>query len=256
MKDLPEELFDFAFIPGWDEKLDQLAELAEPENWDYQFTDADGKRPILANYLRHTYKRLAREEKVELANNGQNVTFNTGLVTPSQEPIYALFNQNRKPDAKQPWYFQRFVRRGEADLNSFDQLPEMAHYFDDPAVLVFDHRKDFRVNVEHIVSENKERFPEPYCNMDEYVLQTLLKGSIDNARERVRRNYKTAVPNFYRGKVQLMLPLCISNAAKADLALVIEDHNSFYRAATCLMLDWAYGNARLLAKPDKEWLQP
>ncbi|KPB12357.1 hypothetical protein AC518_4171 [Pseudomonas syringae pv. syringae] len=40
------------------------------------------------------------------------------------------------------------------------------------------------------------------------------------------------------------------------MALVIEDHNSFYRAATCLMLDWAYSNARLLAKPDKEWLQP
>ncbi|KPB52922.1 hypothetical protein AC511_2827 [Pseudomonas coronafaciens pv. oryzae] len=132
----------------------------------------------------------------------------------------------------------------------------MAHYFDDPAVLVFDHRKDFRINVEHIISENKERFPHPYCDLDEYALVALLEGVIKNARQRVRRNYKTAVPNFYRGKVQLMLPLCISNPSKADLALVIEDHNSFYRAATCLMLDWAYSNARLLAKPDKEWLQP
>jgi hypothetical protein len=45
-------------------------------------------------------------------------------------------------------------------------------------------------------------------------------------------------------------------AAEADLALVVERFDGFYRAATCLTLDMAYNNARQLARPDKDWLQP
>jgi Domain of unknown function (DUF3825) len=132
----------------------------------------------------------------------------------------------------------------------------MAHYFDDPRCLVLDNRKEFRANIEHIITDNKERFPDPYRTMDNYVLQTFLKGAIDNARERVRRNYKAAIPQYYRGRIQLLLPLCISNPNVADLAIVVEDHGAFYRASTCLTLDMAYNNARQLARPDRDWLQP
>jgi hypothetical protein len=122
--------------------------------------------------------------------------------------------------------------------------------------LVFDVTKEFRTNIEHILAENKERFPPPYNTMGDYNLQTFLKGTIDNAKERVKRNYKTTIPQFYQGRIQLLLPLCISSPAKADLAIVVEDHNSFYRASTCLTLDMAYNNARQLAKPDRDWLAP
>jgi hypothetical protein len=138
----------------------------------------------------------------------------------------------------------------------FSQLPEMAHYFDDPACLVMDSRKELRANIEHIITDNKERFPEPYSNMDDYALQTFLKGAIDNARERTKRNYKTAIPQYYRGRTQLLLPLCITKPNTADLALVVDDHGTFYRASTCITLDMAYNNARQLARPDRDWLQP
>jgi hypothetical protein len=62
--------------------------------------------------------------------------------------------------------------------------------------------------------------------MDNYALQTFLKGAMDNAKERVRRNYKTAIPQYYRGRIQVLLPLCITNARTADLALVVEDHGN------------------------------
>ncbi len=107
-----------------------------------------------------------------------------------------------------------------------------------------DSRKELRANIEHIITDNKERFPQPYSAMDNYALQTFLKGAIDNARERVKRNYKTAIPQYYRGRTQLLLPLCISNPNAADLALVVEDHGAFYRASTCITLDMAYNNAR------------
>jgi hypothetical protein len=99
----------------------------------------------------------------------------------------------------------------------------LATYFDSPSSLVFDANKEFRANVEHIIEDNKSRFPTPYDVMDNFQLQTFLKGSI---------------------------------ASQADMAMVVEDHGTFYRASTCLTLDMAYTNARLLARPDRDWLQP
>jgi hypothetical protein len=92
--------------------------------------------------------------------------------------------------------------------------------------------------------------------MQDFALQTVLKGAIDNAKERVRRSYKAAIPQYYKSQVQLLLPLCLSNAQVADLALVVERHSTFYRASTCLSLDMAYNNARQIARPDRDWLQP
>ena len=205
----------------------------------------------------YSYERLADERKINLSENGDSACLNTGLVTPNQEPIYAYFELNRREDATQQWFFKGWYRGGQRELNRFSPLPDLAHYFDDPAVLVFDTRKDLRVNVEHIINETpRSRFPPPYDSLGDYAVQTVLSGSIDNARERVRRSYKTAIPQFYRGQIQLLLPLCLTDPQRADLALVVEIHSDFYRAATCLTLDMAYNNARQLAKPDRDWLQP
>ncbi len=251
----PEDLFEFAFIPGMDTRLQELADEAEPEDWSYHHTESDHPLPILFNYTRYTYRRIAEEHKIALSDDGQFSCFNTGLVTSHQEPIYASFEINRK-EGTQPWFFKGWLRKGRWELNKFPELPDLAHYFDDPSCLVFDSRKDLRVNVEHIIEDSKERFPEPYRLMEDYTLQTFLKGAIDNAKERVRRSYKTAIPQYYRGQIQLLLPLCLSDPQRADLALVVERHSTFYRASTCLTLDMAYNNARQLARPDRDWLQP
>jgi hypothetical protein len=251
----PEDLFQFAFVPDTDSQLKALAEEAEPEDWGYQYTQSDHPYPILYNYVRYTYRRVAEEGKIVLSEDGQFACLNTGLVTPHQEALYASFEANRRENA-QPWFFKGWFRRGRWELNRFPELPDLAHYFDDPSCLVLDIRKDLRVNVEHIIEENRERIPEPFRSMDDFTLQALLKGAIDNARERVRRSYKTAIPQYYKGQVQLLLPLCFKDPQKADLALVVERHQTFYRAATCLSLDMAYNNARQLARPDRDWLKP
>jgi hypothetical protein len=260
-QDLPDRLFDFAMIPRFPENLKELADLAEPEDWNYHGASSDRELPILHSYLRYTYGRLAEESRVReqrkivLSDDDGAACFNTGLVTPNQEEIYAFFVVNHMPD-KPYWHFNRFCRRGEHQLTAFPRLPEMANYYDDPSQLVYDSRKELRVNVEHIVQDNKDRFPEPYRTMKNYAVQTFLKGTIDNALQRVRRNYKTAIPQYYQGSIQLLLPLCISAPGQADLALVAAKYGEFYRATTCLTLDMAYNNARLLARPDRDWLLP
>ena len=210
----------------------------------------------MVNYVKYTYKRLALEKKIAISEDSRFSCFNTGLVTDHQEPIYASFETNRKKDSA-PWVFKSWLRHGDRKLNVFPQLPDIAHYFDDPTCLFFDPKKNFRINMEHLIKDTpRDRFPEPYKSQDDYALQAAIRGSIDNTKERVCRSYKTAVPCYYSGKIQLLLPLCLKDPKHADLALVIESHENFYRAVTCLTLGMAYCDARLIAKPDREWLIP
>ena len=252
----PAELFEFAYIP-LNTHLPALCVLAEDEDWEYHHTaPLEHECPVLYHYIRYTYTRLAEESKIGLSEDGQFSCFNTGLVTNNQEPIFASFEAHRRENSA-PWYFKGWFRKGQWELTKFLELPDLAHYFDDPSCLVLDHRKELRVNVEHIIQDSpRERFPNPYREMDDYALGNMLDGAIAKARERVRRSYKTAIPQYYRGNVQLLLPLCLSDPKRADLALVVERHSTFYRASTCLTLDMAYNNARQLARPDRDWLQP
>ena len=256
-------LYKFAFIPQINGQLDVLAELAEGEDWAYQHTSSEFSKPILFNYLHYTFIRVSEEGKISETGDNRFCCFNTGLVTEFQEPIYMLFEKNLQKDSPSPWYFKKFVKKGDFDLTKFPTLPALANYFGDPSLLVFDIRLELRANYEHIISENIERFPEHYRSMPVYGLQNLVKGAIESAKERVARNYKVAIPQYYHGRVQLLLPLSLEDPRTADLALVAErydgddaDRTRFYRASTCLPLDWAYNNARLLARPDRDWLQP
>jgi len=249
-------LYRFAIVPKMREQLPRLAALAEHEDWTYRNTPSEHSYPVLFNYLHYTFDRVNEEGKVAVSRDGEHACWNSGLVTAHQEPIFLLFDRNLFPNDTRRWHFRDFHRKGEHHLNYFEALPDMAHYFDDPSCLALDSRLDLRANIEHIIAENRERFPEPYRAMSEYQLQTVVRGAIENAKERVRRNYKAAVPQFYRGRVQLLLPLCLENPTRADLALVVERFEGFYRASTCLTLDMAYNNARQLARPDTDWLQP
>ena len=67
-------------------------------------------------------------------------------------------------------------------------------------------------------------------------------------------NYTLAVPQFYGGRIQLLLPLCLTGD-KPELALTIQREDGFYAARTCLTLDMAYNNARLICRPETSWIK-
>lgn len=254
--EFPELFRDFALMPKFDENIESLLSMAEPEDWDYKHTPSAHKHPVLRNYITYTYRRVAEEKKIAVTADEEYCCWNCGLITSSQEPIFVVFSRNKLESSDPYWHFFRFSRRGEGGLNRFAALPEMPHYFEDPSILVFDTRKELRINVEHVVADNLDRFPADLQKMNPYGLQNIVKGAVDSAIERVKRNYKTAIPQYYQGSIQLLLPLSLTDPAKADLALVVERFSDFYRAATCLTLDMAYNNARQLARPDRDWLAP
>lgn len=254
--DLPEHFHQFAFAPKFDENIKFLSTYAEEEDWEYHNTSSESEFPILENYIKYTYKRLAEEKKISYSRDEKLACLNTGLVTRNQEPVFMVFEENKLPTTEPYWHFYKFLRKGEYELSKFNTLPEMAFYFDNPAKLVYDVKKELVANIEHIIEDNKSRFPEPYRSMNSFQLQTYINGSIQNAKERVKRNYKTAVPQYYKNNIQLLIPLCLTDPKIADLALVVEDYGQMYRASTCLTLDMAINNARQIARPDRDWLQP
>ena len=240
-------LFEYAWVSNFYDQIKDLKSLAMNEDWDYK-KHPTGKYPILSNYIKHTFVKLYEEGKV-LEQSGYSV-FNTGLVTDLQEEIFALFQKNKRK-ASQNWYFIGWRKQSDRDLLKFSQLPDCANYFDNSSDLIYDTKLELRSNVNHIIEDNINRFPESLQQMDTYQLSVLLEGTINDAKRRIR----TAVPQYYNGKLQLLLPLCLTSKASADLALVIEKENCIYRASTCLTLDMAINNARLIAKPDDEWLK-
>lgn len=70
-------------------------------------------------------------------------------------------------------------------------------------------------------------------------------------------NFRTSIPIYYptRNSISLLLPLSLMNESQIDLALVVEKTQSGnYLGHTILPLDWAYSNARLIARLDSNWL--
>lgn len=245
----------------FDVALAKLANLAQPEpgEWLYRHAQSNRPYPILRSYILHTFNRIQDEGKIaeiEPSAGPRLACFNTGLVTPRQEPIYAVFRGKSSGSTdRSSWSMDGFFRESERILTHFPTRPDLANYFTDPAELLYDPRVELVVDVDHILGDNKERFPAELRSND-FTLRTALESAIAAAKRRVRRNYKAAIPHFHRGKIQLLLPLCLALPERADLALVVARENQVYRASTVLTLDMAYNNARLIARPDTEWLDP
>jgi hypothetical protein len=144
----------------------------------------------------------------------------------------------------------------------FSPLPEIANYFKSGLDLIYDYSRELRTH-EHIFRDRKQRFLEidglpENLKKDERALRDKYDEAVKLAERRVRRNYKTAIPMYSppRDKIQLLLPLCIISHEKADLALLVNPYGAVNMGWTVLTLDMAYNNARLIARPDTEWLIP
>jgi IS1 family transposase len=263
----------FAIFKDWDLAIQDLAAnhaQAEDGSWDY-ITKKTGGRPVLESYVTYTFTRLLKEDKIKYAattDKGRVVKFacfNTGLATSKQEDIFAYFEHKDNFPAvrhvegylKQPmWIFKCFDRESNRTMNHFAEKPELANYFQNAAEIIYESSRRLIPDFEHILDDREKRFPPSFRELSKAQQVERINSAITSALTRIRRNYKTAIPQFYGDSIQLLLPLCITTAETADVALVVAKEGEVYRANTVLPLDWAYNNARLLAKPDREWLNP
>jgi hypothetical protein len=185
-------------------------------------------------------------------------------------------------------------RLGKQLVNAFKPLPESAYYFENPADGVFDARAEVHVDWEHVIEENVERIPvrllerttqgfevralevlseeeafaykqtfAEYIRKDDFAYRMLIQafdGALALARKKALWNYKTAIPVYHpaRNSMSMMLPLSLLTADTVDLALVVERQplSGNYQGHTIYPIHWAYKNARLIARPESDWLTP
>ena len=293
-------LFEWAYLGYLPTVLSDLKGFALREDWEFKNTPPNTDRPcpILYSYLMHTFGRLAMEKKVLVNERAGVAAFNTGLVDPRYEAIYALFEPNNDPRA--PWQLANFCNAGEGRggqtlVRHFNPLPQTAHYFDTSVDLLYDIRASKpELDWKHVIIERIERYPSefvedhwppefthqdvsqmPLEGKKEYYTKlgaaieahsrtyrriiSRVKDAVDLSIKRVAWNDKTAIPTYYPRvrKLQLLLPLCLVTDERVDLALAIEKTPSGnYLGHTALPLDWAYKNARLVCRPDSDWLSP
>ena len=245
-----EELYDHMNWGDYNKHMEELSNLAIPEKW--SFADRDDNA-ILKNYLKYTFWKLKEEGKV--VENPRYTLFNTGLFTPYYEAIYAYGEESGADELG--WKFKGFMTEYELGAIGIGKYPERADYFCDPSLLVFDWHCRINVQYKHILEdeENKKRLPDSILKA-ERPLDTL-NGIIETSIKRVMTNYKLAVPQYYNKKIQLLIPLYCTRENKPDLALVLSKMSGgYYQGHTCLTMEMAYLNARLIAKPESTWLIP
>ncbi len=227
------------FNVDWNNYIEELSKIAQKEEWSN--ATYPNKR-ILANYIVHTYKKLISEKNV--IYNKEFGLFNTGLFTEFYQPIYAFHNEKGL----------QFLTDYDLGNLNISERPPRANYFEDPSLLLFDWHYQININYRHILKDitNIDRIPERL--KDNKNILNNLNGSIESMKKKVSSNYKLAIPQYYEGKIQLLLPLCLEDDETPSLALAVSKIGNYYQGHTCLTLDMAYNNARLIAKPEHNWL--
>lgn len=238
--DIQEDSSMTFFKVNWGDYTNDAAKLAMDEQWS---NDTYPDKGILKNYLTHTFNKLKADKSI--IQTKDYALFNTGLFTKYYEPIYAYATDERSVS------FLTEYELGNLDIAKY---PERANYFEHPELLLFDWHYKINVQYKHILEdeENKVRLPKDVLESGNII--TLLDGAISTMKKRVSCNYKLAIPQYFGGQIQLLLPLCLRSDDVPDLALVVTKTGNYYQGHTCLTLDMAYNNARLIAKPESSWL--
>lgn len=259
------DLFMFAYIPDWYDKLMELAELAIQEPWHFKSPNYPAKNiktPILEKYIREIFRMQAItynaatdewQEMNAMHISGRRACFHTGLFTQSFRPIYACFEPNKRMDSMLQWHLQGFADDNSIWLKHASPLPK-SPLSGIPERPGFNPGWTIRVNMKHILEdpENKSRIPEELSRLK--FLPLLMETATELGRRQSMMQPGIVVPQIYRGRVQYLLPISLSDPDKTDLAMALSIMEGYYQGETCLTPQMAYQNARLLGRPTVRWL--
>lgn len=281
--EMKDDIYFDSNLCGFPASIEKLREMTLDEKWD---------KGLLETYIQYTYARVKDENKIATSNDNLHACWNTGLVDYRYEPIYCYLNRK---NVSNRWMFKAFCISGEDEgkymNDNIANLPECAMYFQDGELLCQPQKENLSVDQHHIISEHPSRLPfkwleqaigeeakwqtdETALEYDKRVsellpkdspqnltLQTFLKQSIEESIKRCQWNYKTAIPYFdpiYK-KLGWFLPLCMKESKNLVpfAALVVSKRKSGrFQGETIYRLNWAYRCARLVCRPDSDWLTP
>ena len=225
------DLFTAAYVPKWGEQLESLADLAMKEPWRFRnpaFPRKHADYIILEKYINGiftaqvmAYQRAISQQEADarfFIRSGY-ACFHTGLLTKRYKDIFGYLERNRNDWADQAYVLRGFVDDSHPFLKKVDLLPQKP--LADIRAEEFGFRPDWpiRVNVGHILddSANLERIPEPARSFPN--LPLLLQTGVEIARKTAEFIPSMVVPQLYGGAIQHLLPICLNDPNKPDLAM-------------------------------------
>lgn len=250
-------LFEFACC-GSDEffnnQIEKVAIMAEQEVWS---SKENGEKDILKNYIFDTFDRCYELDIIELSDDEMWCCFNTGLMTMSGQSIFGLFTENVRDD-EQDWLFMGFKTESDkAILDHFTRFPVVATYTDNNSDYYFNTNQDITLNVENILEENFESYPEEAKKLGKEILKSLMMNAFETTKKKVKRNARLAVPHFSNNKLGYLMPITIPVADNKYLTMALEVEKMAlgnYSANTVSTKESAYSKARVVMKPESNWL--
>lgn len=285
----------FVYVDDWVAMLNELADIAAPEDWDFP-DDTRHNKAILESYLKFTFYKARLDNLIEYC--GDDAIFNTGLVDVKYNDIYCYLKKNNNINDvfMRRWEIGSFATllssAGKTLNRTFSKFPDPPAYIkpDCLEMIYYDSSKELFCDFEHIVEDNINRLPREmirHAVRDEELLSRIkdkgdipedvreriirnpevvrklendLQSSIDTAKKYCRWNYKTAIPVYYarNNNISLLLPLSgLVREGQIDIALVVERlPNGNYQGQTIFDLKMAYQDARQICRPNSEWLLP
>ena len=119
-------------IGTWDQALGTLATAAAPERWNYpgEGVGKASRYGVLREYLAATLARVRAEGKLAESPDGSLAAFDTGLLTPMDEELFAVLSPT---GTDIPWHLDGFATADAGELGvrlaaSLPELPARARY--------------------------------------------------------------------------------------------------------------------------------
>ena len=225
------DLFEFAYVPSWYDRLGELAAMAVPEPWRFKnpsYPPKNTDTPILEKYIHFVFKKqvidfnnepdqMYADSLFHLRN--EVACFHTGLFTRDYRQIYGCFTRNKRKDSMLDWYFRGFADNASSAMKYVQPLPERPAYLLPQSGMNYFPEWDIRVNVAHILGdpENVARLPEEMQKAKN--LPLLLETAVELGRRKATFEPGIVVPQGYQGKVQFLLPIHTARLLRAIAAL-------------------------------------
>lgn len=244
------EFAQFAVIGSWERTLGTLATMAAPERWNFPGEGVGGpsRYGILREYLTVTFHRAVEQGRIVTATDSSLAAFNTGLLTPFGEDVYAVFSPNA---GDIPWKLDGFATTGSGELGArlaatLPELPQPASYLERVEDVVCQPGHMLILDTEALLGEKVGRLPRAFLAdqlADSPEASRLLREGVDAGSGRLGRGACRdlaraikADPSLYRRMAR-----ALQDATSLSLRLA---QASFRMAAPAF--DPATGTMRLL----------
>ena len=232
------DLFDSAYVPDWALQLHSLSDMALTEPWSFPTAQHEKLRKenvILEKYIFSVFRHLVihaqsvppeESSQYMLVRNGY-ACFSTGLLTKRYKPIYCFMERNDFGH-NHYWKFRGFFDDTSPQLRKVEELPKKPFFYLQNDQWGYSPNLPIRVNIDHILDDaaNVERIPEYIRGFPN--LYMLLQTGVEMARRTAEFIPSIVVPQLYQGRIQFLLPICLTDPHKTDMAMTISPMEGYY----------------------------